>query len=110
MVYHPAKVYSFSPQIFPTGIEVDESVAAAGSGLKHGRTTTITTCNSFGCFATVNWPGKPFPDTNYTAVCTSEVGAAASISGKTTTSIGVRRKSDNSQDKSFGVDCIAMHD
>jgi hypothetical protein len=111
MVYHPAKVYSFSPQIFPTGIEVDESVNSAGSGLKHGRTSSIF-CAQLGCGAQINWSGIPFADTHYTAVCTTENGSTetlVSVGQKATTFVFANLPS-GSLNKGIVVDCIAMHD
>jgi hypothetical protein len=111
VAYHPSKVYSFSPQIFPTGIEVDESVNAAGSGLKHGRTGSII-CSHTGCGAQINWPGTAFPDTNYTAVCSLESGPlqeTLSVAQKATTFVFVDLPV-SVLNKGVVVDCIAMHD
>lgn len=110
-MYRPATVYSFAPQIFPTGIEVDESVNTAGSGLKHGRTGTIT-CTQAGCGAQINWSGTPFADTNYTAVCTTEDGSTnvpVSVGEKAKTFVFTNLPA-GSANKGIVVDCIAMHD
>jgi hypothetical protein len=110
-VYRPHAVYSFAPQIFATGIEVDESVNTAGSRLKHARTTNGCTTNS-SCTATLTWSGTPFADTNYTVVCTPEstIGEGIiSVTNKTTTGITLTFTG-STHTGFFGVGCIAMHD
>lgn len=108
------KVYSFSPQIFATGIEVDESVNPSGSGLKHARSAGSCPADQPSCSVTLNWPGTPFPDTNYTAVCTvSGANVVVTTGGKSTTAIAVvigRQGTAIGNGVSFDVNCIAMHD
>lgn len=114
LVNRPAKVYSFSPQVFPTGIEVDESVNASGSGLKHIRETPTSGCvpQQSSCNFLVNWPGTPFPDANYSAVCAVSGGNAfVVINGKSTTQMSVTVvKTTINQSETLSLNCIAMHD
>lgn len=106
----PAKVYSFSPQIFPTGIEVDESVNSAGSGLKHGRLTTHCLVIG-GCSEQINWPGTNFLDTNYTVVCSSSnTQTTATPTGKSTSAVFVFLTTTQHITTTIEIDCIAMHD
>lgn len=110
LAYHPPKVYSFSPQVFPTGIEVDESVNSAGSGLKHGRLTTHCLTTG-GCSEQINWPGTSFLDTNYTVVCSSSnTQATATPTGKSTTAVFVFLTTTTRIITPIEIDCIAMHD
>lgn len=111
MLYRPAKVYSFFVQVFTTGIEVDESVDADGSGLKHARGNFTCASNNSQCAVQLDWPGTAFANTNYTAVCwTNSPGFVASNGGKATNSITI----DLTRIQQFltivDVDCIAMHD
>jgi hypothetical protein len=117
LIHRPATVYSSSPTVFPTGIEVDESVNAQGSGLKHKRAGSCTPSFMDSCEVTITWPGIAFADTNYTVVCTpdnyigrgTETGVFSIIS-KTTTSIAVGFKSSSPTDSFTGIECMAMHD
>jgi hypothetical protein len=117
LIHRPATVYSFSPTVFPTGIEVDESVNAQGSGLKHKRAGSCTPSFMDACEVTITWPGAAFADTNYTVVCTpdSYLGRGTdtgvfSIINKTTTSIAVGFKASSTTDAFSGIECMAMHD
>jgi hypothetical protein len=115
LAYKPATVYSFSPQIFPTGIEVDESVNSAGTGLKHvrGNGTCQALIDHHSCELTLNWPGAGFPDTNYTAVCMLEDTGnegVMTIFNKATTSISVKINVGVSFSVHMGMECIGMHD
>jgi hypothetical protein len=117
LIHRPATVYSSSPTVFTTGIEVDESVDAQGSGLKHARAGSCTPSDMDVCEVTITWSGTAFADTNYTVVCTpdnySGVGTETgvfSIVSKTTTSIGVGFKSSSPTNSFTGIECMAMHD
>lgn len=111
MFCQPTKLYSYFVQVFTTGIEVDESVNADGSGLKHARGNFTCASNNSQCAVQLNWPGTAFANTNYTAVCwTNSPGFVASNGGKATNSITI----DLTRIQQFltivDVDCIAMHD
>lgn len=102
--------------VFGIGTGID----ASKTGFKHVRVTSCTTAAvaNAGCNTTVNWPGTPFTDTNYTAGCSlndvSSAGAAMDYGTgtKTTTTIvtGIINTPGNAIAVNGQLNCWAVHD
>ena len=115
-------------QVTSTEVVINGGVSADGSGIKHVRTNTACTPGTSAgntCTISVDWPGTPFADANYTVTCTpklvqGETGGETTYGyaiyipdankSTTSTSVVVENLTTGASIAVTGMNCIAMHD